>query len=137
MAKIASSRLFTSHYFISMRVKASFRQLLHFSLLILALVFCRRNLVDYLEEKTYYVVTKEPLTPKDLPTLTLCLPPSSIVYPPESNTSTYILGQNMNIKARVLEKSDNNIVLMEDTSVQALHGLELSTVVVQQIEHLS
>ena len=121
-----------------MTAKTIFRFVLNLSLLCLATFFCKKNFADYLEGKTYFVKTKEPLTPSDLPTLAICLPHHSNVYPPENKQPRYILGKNMHIKATSFDEKDElkTVVLLRDNkSVQTKLGLELLTTSVQQVRH--
>ena len=106
--------------------------LFYLCLLGLALDFCKENIIDYMDGKTYYSKTKKPLTSHDFPTLTICLPSLSFIYPPDSNQTSYNLGDNVDIVAKVVEEEDKTVVLKENESIPTLYGLELLTKSVQQ-----
>ena len=109
--------------------------LFYLCLLGLALDFCWENIIDYMDGKTYYSKTKKPLTSHDFPTLTICLPSLSVIYPSDSKQTRYNLGDNVDLVARVVEKEEKTVVLKENESVLTLYGLELLTESLQQNVH--
>ena len=55
-----------------MRLQSFGEVLLYLGLLVGALVFCWQNVDDYFLGSTGYISTQEPLTLRDIPTLTFC-----------------------------------------------------------------
>ena len=120
----------------NMRVRSLAEGLFYLSLSVLALKFCKENIYDYMGGKTQYCeIQREPLTLIDLPTLALCLPPAEFIYPPEYKQTGYILGENINILAKLHEKDEKTVQLQINESVTTLYGLAIQTNLVQQTLH--
>ena len=118
-----------------MKVRRLAEGLFYICLFVLALKFCKENINDYMGGRTHYCDTLEPLTLIDLPTLAICLPPTEFVYPPEYKQNGYILGENINILAKLHEKDEQTVQLQINESVTTLYGLEIQTKLIQQTEH--
>ena len=106
-----------------MRVRRLTEGLFYICLFVLALKFCKENINDYMSGRTHYCETSEPLTLIDLPSLAICLPPAEFVYPPEYKQNGYILGENVNILAKLHEKDEQTVQLQINESVRTLYGL--------------
>ena len=63
-----------------MLLKRFAKVILYLGLLAGALAFCSQNVLDYLDGSTDYASKQEPISLKDLPTLTFCWPLSSIYH---------------------------------------------------------
>ena len=99
-----------------MFLRQLFESLLYLVLLVGGLVFVQTSWQDYIAGKTDVSVSKEPLSLKDLPTLTMCL-----VF---DKTEWLIYGQNYTIDVSISETKNQTITLEENKWVKALFSLE-------------
>ena len=74
----------------------------YLGLLALALIFCWQNFQNYAQGLTAYSIANEPITPKDLPTVCICLPPTNMFFPPSSMVKKYKHGVNFWISVVML-----------------------------------
>ena len=82
-----------------MTLMKAFRLFLYMLLCIGALAFVMGTINDYLEGKTYYSTTNEPITLQDLPSLTIC-------WPLNDHLGVYHYGNNFTIDVKVLETQE-------------------------------
>ena len=60
-----------------MWMHSALQGIFYLGLLALALIFCWKNVEEYMQGITDYAVTNEPITVEDLPTVCICLPPTN------------------------------------------------------------
>ena len=95
-----------------------FEVLIYIGLLIGGLLFSLRSVQDYLAGNTSYSLSKEDISLKDLPTLSICLE----FYDNEQGWLTY--GADFNMTVKISESKNKTVQLVEDESVQTLYSLK-------------
>ena len=98
--------------------KTVLEAILYLGLLIGGLVFVSKDIKDYLSGTTNYSISKEPLTLKDLPTLTVCL---SVRHQHEK----IIYGPDFSIDIRITHIGESNATLQENKYVEVMSGLKI------------
>ena len=88
----------------------AFGVLFYLTLLTGALIVVFHNIEDFLEDKTYYSVAYEPVTLRDLPTLTIC-------WPLNNFTKVMHYGKDFTIDMKVLGHLNKTVTLVENKSV--------------------
>ena len=103
-----------------MRVKRPFEVLMHFILLMAAILSVKQTIEEFLEGSTLYSTTNEPLTLHDLPTLTICwkVDNQSFFW---NNHLKY--GKHVSIDIKIIETNSETITLLKDLYVQTSKGL--------------
>ena len=100
-----------------MKIKKAFVVLLHLSLLVGAIFFVKNTIEEFLEGNTLYITTQEPLTPNDLPTVTICWQVdktrtlSNVLKP-------LLYGKDFIINLKIIQLDEETITLLEDKPVQ-------------------
>ena len=110
--------------------KTVLEAVLYLGLLLGGLVFVSKDIEDYLSGSTNYSVTSEPLSLKDLPTLTVCLGRRPIyLYDQNGNLLTQydkiVYGQNFSIDIRISSQAGSNTTLQENKYVEVISGLQV------------
>ena len=100
--------------------------LLYLVLLTAALLFVRQTIREYKDGATSYMVTQEPVSLRDLPTLTLCWVRKYTNYntsvEDEDELRSNVYGKNLSIAVRIFGQKENTVTLIENENVQAFNS---------------
>ena len=96
--------------------------LVYLALLAIALILCWHEVKSYLDGNTDFSVSHEPLTMKDLPTLSICLHSAEQIFPADQK---FIYGKNLLIYATILHTTidtySGSMLLDENKSITIIN----------------
>ena len=101
-----------------------FKLVPYLGLLAGSLIFVEKNIENYIAGSTSYAVTQEPLSPYDLPAVTICWPLSRL------GGKRMVSGENFLLDARLSHNEDGHTHtkitnVIENTWSPALHSVEI------------
>ena len=102
-----------------MTKKNIFKAILYILLLAAPVIFVKENVEDYLKDKTSYALSQEPISLKDLPTVTIC-------WRVTKYFKRGVYGKDITIDAKVHEEQERTGTLSLNQSVQSLFNIEIS-----------
>ena len=102
------------------KIKKGLKSLSYLVLFASALAFCWQNFVEHLRGSTGFSVTEEPITLRDLPTLTFCWDIEN-----GRDNLPVVYGEDFYVNATVPDHDKETITISENQGTQALFELQL------------
>ena len=102
------------------KIKKGLKSLSYLVLFASALAFCWQNFVEHLRGSTGFSVTEEPITLRDLPTLTFCWDIEN-----GRDNLPVVYGEDFYVNATVSDHDKETITISENEGTQALFELQL------------